>query len=201
MATLTSTGTFDITAQAGQSATAADFVMPSVNYPNGKGRIVHPTLGAFEYQYPPDEWTNLDGDVLVLPTFAVNKTLQGASTAYWKGNIRDVLVEERWTSLGGMAMPVGQLRTLLACAANPVDPAVGTMQLFPNYTTDIGYNVLLLDIVFGSAGSPGKASLGGFKNQAMVFNAIINAIATDGNGWMDKPITVFWKILSKVVVG
>jgi hypothetical protein len=200
MATLTSTGSFAIVPGVSESTSLADLVLPSAAYPTGEGRIVHPTLGTFDYLYAPDEWSNLDGDVLVFPVWAVTKSLQGSSSAMWPGSLRDVTVEERWTALGGLSMPMAQLRTLLACAMNPVDPAVATMQLFPNYTTDIGYNVLLLDIVFGSGGNPGMANMSGFKNMAAVFNAINSGVATDGNSWMDKPVTVFWKILSKVVV-
>jgi hypothetical protein len=198
MSTLSNSGTFTIASGTSLTTSATEEVIASVAYPIGKGRIVHPVLGVFDYEYAPDEWTNLDGDAIYFPTWAATKSLAGASSSLWAGNIRDVTVEERWTALGGLGMPIGQLRTLIACMMNPVDPSVGYMQLYPNYTTDIGYNVLLLDVITGSAGSAGMPSLSGFKNQGMVFNVITQGTGTDGNGWVDRAVSVFWKLVSRV---
>ena len=176
--------------------------MPAASYPHGTGRIVHPTLGAFDYEAAPDEWTNIDGDVVVLPTFSATKTLQGAATSLWNGDIRSVICEERWLSLGGLAMPVGQLRAILACAMNPVDPAVAYMQWYPTYTTSIGYQAILLDVVIGSAGRPGVSALSGFNSQSLVLNDLVNALDENGNvyGWVDKPVTLYWKMVSRIAV-
>lgn len=204
MATLSSSAAFTVAAQNALITEVSTVVMPAVSNPQGsnQGRIVHPTLGTFDYEYAPDEWTNIDGDLIIMPTFASTKSLQGASNSLFQGNVRDVMCEERWKSLGGLAMPVSQLRTLLACAMNPIDPSVGYMQWFPNYTTGIGYNVLLLDVVVGSAGSPVMAALSGFKSQAMVLNDVVNAYGGDDPntpyGWILDPVTVFWKMISKV---
>jgi hypothetical protein len=176
--------------------------MPAVSYPNGQGKIVHPTLGAFDYEYPPDEWTNMDGDVMIAPTYASTKSLQGSSSKLWSGDIRDITCEERWLSLGGLAMPITQLRLLLACFMNPVDPSIGYMQWYPSYSNAIGYNVQMIDVVTGNAGSPVMAAMAGFKSQGIALNDLINSLDGDGNpfGWTDKPVSVFWKMVSKVQV-
>ena len=142
----------------------------------------------------------MDGDALIMPTIASSKTLQGASSSLWQGNIRDVVCEERWGIFSDLSMPVSQLRMILACAMNPVDPSVAYMQWYPTYNTDLGFNVLLLDVVVGSAKQPIMANLSGFKSQGIEFDDLINASSSDGSGgWVDQPVSIFWRLVSKAV--
>ena len=44
---------------------------------------------------------------------------------------------------------LSQLRLLLAAWQNPIDPGAGFLQWRPNYTTVLGYKVLLTDVSVG----------------------------------------------------
>jgi len=200
MATLSSSSTFNVAASAPAALTVSFPVLPSVAYPNGKGRLVHPVLGTYDYEYAPDEWLNIDGDVIVTPTWASTKTLSGQAHALWLGNIADVVCEERWLATGGMAMPVTQFRQLLAIMMTPVDPGVGYVQWFPNYTSNISFNVIPIDLVIGTAGSSQLARLSGSGYAVMVLDDVVNYLNNDGtlDGWVVKPATMFLKIVSRV---
>src|ERR1700729_161501 len=106
MATLTSSGSFTITSVATETVETSTTVFPSVGYPNGLGRLVHPTLGAYDYSTKPDKWVNIDGDVIVAPVWASTKTLGGAANSLWPGNIANVVCEESWgDNQNGLVMP------------------------------------------------------------------------------------------------
>jgi hypothetical protein len=194
MPTLTSSSTFTIADKSSLLA-AADFqIFPSVSYPNGNGRLVHPTLGAYDYEQKPLQWLNLDGDVLIAPTWAGTKTLGGAAVSLWKGNLADVVCEERWTGAGGLAMPVAQLRALLAFFTNPVDPAVAYVQWFPNYTSPAGFNVILADLLAGSVGPSSVAKLTGLGRLAVALDDAVNY----GAGFVRVPVTLYLKLVSRI---
>ena len=200
MATLTSSGTFPIANASTYTATADVQVLPSVSFPNGLGRLIHPTLGAYDYQYKPDQWVNIDGDVIIAPTWSGTKTLGGAAHALYLGNIADVVCEERWLSAGGLAMPIAMLRMLMAIWLTPVDPAVGYVQWYPSYTTNLGYNVIPADLVVGSAGGSQLARLSGIGTQVISLDDVIHAVKADcsPNGWVTTPVTLFLKIVSQI---
>jgi hypothetical protein len=67
MTILTSSATIAV----GDGAAAVDSVqltvLPAVGAPNGRGRLVHPSLGTYDYVRGPDEWTNIDGDAIIAP--------------------------------------------------------------------------------------------------------------------------------------
>lgn len=181
---LSSSSTFSVIDAPVVQASIEFPVLPLVSSTSGNGRLVHPILGAFSYDVKPDEWVNIDGDVFILPIWSSTKTLGGAANVLWSGNIRDVVVEERWKQ--SLAMTVAQLRLMLAVFTNPVDPATGYVQWWPNYTTDIGYNVL-----------PIGFSVGG---QGITLTDLINAKTVEGNpdGWVEYPVVFTLKIVSKV---
>jgi hypothetical protein len=137
-------------------------VLPAFPSGSGPGRLVHPTLGTYDYLQPPDEWVNLTGDVIIPPTWSDSLTLTGDSNSLWAGNIRDVTVEERWLAAGGLAMYTAQLAMFLSMFQTPVDPATGAVLWYPNYATTLGYKVAILDCsVAGSGGGGGRSVSGG----------------------------------------
>lgn len=200
MAVLTSSGVFPIADASLLVASVDAVVLPSVAFPNGTGRIVHPLLGSFTYQYKPDEWVNLDGDILIAPTWAATKTMKGAAHSLWLGDIADITVEERWLAPEGLCMPISQLRMLLNIWTTPVDPATGYVEWYPTYANNIGYYVIPLDLVVGSAGGSNMGKMQGFGSQAIVLDDLVNALNPDcsNNGWVTQPVTFFLKLVSKI---
>ena len=145
MTTLTSSTTFTIGAGTTVVESASVTILPAVGAGEGRGRLVHPTLGTYDYAFMPDEWLNVDGDVIIPPIWATSKTLEGAANTLWQGHIRDVEVEEHWT----FAVEIEHLRSILSFWQNPPDPADGYVEWWPNYANANGYKVLLLNVTVG----------------------------------------------------
>lgn len=147
MTILTASSTFAIGAGSVVTESVPITVLPVPAGTSGRGRLVHPTLGTYDYVRGPDEWMNLDGDVLIAPIWATNKTLRGASNTLFQGDIRDVIVEERWTQ--PVCCELSQLRAILAMWMNPPDPSVTYVKWYPTYTSALGYNVVMLGLTLG----------------------------------------------------
>jgi hypothetical protein len=184
--TLRSEGTFDVVGAAEELVTLPIEVWPAFPVESGHGRIIHPILGAFDYEVKPDEWVNIDADAIIAPVWSSTRTLTSASNVLWQGNLRDVTIEERWKALGGLSMPITQLRMLLAIWTTPVDPDVGYVQWFPNYITNVGFKVL-----------PVMLAAGG---QGVTFDDIVNYKDEDGEpiGWMTNPVTFTLKLVGRL---
>ena len=144
---ITSSATFTVVAGDVVTETAEAVVLPIAGVGEGRGRLVHPTLGTFDYAFAPDRWTNLRGDVVVPPIWAMAATLSGASSTLWPGSIQDVVIEESWTD--GYAMDSDQLDILLAIFQAPPDPADGYVELWPSYTSDLGFYVAFIGLEVG----------------------------------------------------
>ena len=197
---LTSSATITVSDVSPAVATTSAPVLAAVGYPNGNGRMVHPVLGAFDYSTKPDQWLNVDGDVIVPPVWSHTKTLKGSQSALWQGDISDAVCEERWLSLGGVSMPVDQLRTLISMWTNPVDPSVGYVQWFPTYANGNGYNVIISDITVGSPGNSSMARASGIGLFSIALDDVVNYVNGNGDveGWVTLPVTMFLKVVSKV---
>jgi hypothetical protein len=184
--TLESEGTFDIVEAPETIVSYSINVKPAVYLTRGQGRIVHPILGSFDYEAKPDEWVNLDQDIIIPPMWASSRGLTSTANALWQGLLKDVMVEERWKSLGGLAMPITQLRMLIAIWTMPLDPDVGYVQWRPNYVTDKAWKVLPVNLTVGG--------------QGMTFDDVINYKDIDGNpiGWVTDPVTLQFKIVEPV---
>lgn len=152
MTTLTSSATFAVGDAPVAEESVSILVLPVAEAGEGYGRLIHPTLGVYDYAKSPDEWLNLDGDVVVPPVWASQQTLTGAANTLWPGALRDVVTEERWTGEGGLAMSTEQLRMFLAMWTNPVDPLDGEIEWWPSYTTALGFKVALLGVESGGQG-------------------------------------------------
>jgi len=184
--TLTSTATFGVAAAAEELVMLPIDIFPAYPSESGHGRIVHPILGAFDYEVKPDEWVNIDADAIIPPVWASSRTLTSAANVLWQGHLRDVVVEERWKALGGLAMPITQLRMLLAIWTSPMDPDVGYVHWFPNYITQVGFKVLPLQL-----------SAGG---QGIEFDDVVNYKDEHGEpiGWITAPVTFQLKLVERL---
>lgn len=183
---LTSTAEFGVAAAAEELVTLPIDIFPAFPSESGFGRIVHPLLGAFDYEVKPDEWVNIDADAIIAPVWASSRTLTSAANVLWNGNLRDVVIEERWKALGGLAMPATQLRMLLAIWTTPVDPDVGYVHWHPNYITPVAFKVLPVGLTAGG--------------QGITFDDVINYKDENGDpiGWMTAPVTFQLKLVERV---
>lgn len=178
MTTLTSSATITV----GAGATAIDSVqltvLPAISSSNGRGRLIHPTLGIYDYPRGPDEWTNIDGDVLVPPIWSSTKTLVGSANTLFVGNIRDVMVEERWVQ--AVAAEASMVRALMAIWMNPPNPSVAYVEWYPTYTSTLGFKVILVGLTVGG--------------KDVTLSSLVN------QGWVRGPIVLRMKIAGRVAV-
>lgn len=183
---LTSSASFNVVGAAEELITLPIEVYPSFPTGYGHGRIIHPTLGAFDYEVKPDEWVNIDADAIIAPIWASTRTMTSAANVLWEGNLRDVTVEERWKALGGLAMPMTQLRMLLAIWTTPMDPDVGYVQWYPTYITNVAFKVLPVALTAGG--------------QGITFDDVANYLDDDGEpiGWMTNPVTLTMKLVERL---
>lgn len=150
MATLTSQSTFTVGESGVETASINLTILPALGSGTGKGRLIHPTLGTYDYEKCPDEWANVDGDVIIPPVWASSKTLDGVSNTLFAGNIRDVIVEERWTD--DVSAPLSMVRALISFWQNPPDPAIDFIRWYPNYVNALGFKVILVSLDLNGQG-------------------------------------------------
>lgn len=183
---LSSEATYPI-ADAGTAIIEAPILsLPAWPVQRGRGRIIHPLLGAYDYEVKPDEWVNLDADVIVPPVWASTRTMTGATNVLWKGYLRDVVVEERWKALGGLAMPIGMMRMLYMIWMNPLDPMVGYVEWYPNYISPLGFKVIPVSLTAGG-------------QQGLAFDDVVNYLDDRGpDGWVTQPVTLMLKLVERI---
>ncbi len=150
MTILTSQTTFTVGDASTDTTSTSITILPAIGASTGKGRLIHPTLGTYDYECCPDEWSNIDGDAIIAPIWASSKTLNGTSNTLMMGNIRDVVVEERWTS--GLSTSLEMVRILASFWQNPPDPALDYIKWYPNYVNTNGYNVILTNLELNGQG-------------------------------------------------
>ncbi len=150
MSTLTSQTTFTVGDASTETTSTSITILPALGASTGKGRLIHPTLGIYDYERCPDEWSNIDGDAVIAPIWASSKTLNGASNTLMMGNIRDVVVEERW--IGDISASLTMVRTLASFWQNPPDPAVDYIEWYPNYVNALGYKVIITALELNGQG-------------------------------------------------
>ena len=175
MATLTASTAFTIAASTTVVADADIEVIAIAAAGQGRGRLIHPTLGTFDYLYMPEQWVNMDGDTIIRPKWQTQETLSSGQATLWGGNVRDVICSETWTAPGGLAMPMSMLRMLISIFQNPVDPTVDYVQWWPSYTTTLGFDVAVIDLVVGDA-------------------AGVTLTDTSLQGWIDQPVTITYAL-------
>jgi hypothetical protein len=148
MATLQSSDTFSV----GDAVlTQEQVTVPVVAAPvsgSGTGRLIHPTLGTYDYDMAPPEWGNMDTDAIIPPVWASAKTLTGGANTLWSGYMKDVEVYEKWT--GKVAMKAPQFRTYLDFWMNPPSPP-SYILWYPNYLNANGYQVLITSVSCGGS--------------------------------------------------
>jgi hypothetical protein len=142
MTILTSSTTFTVGEAAIETVAASVTILPVPGAGTGKGRLVHPTLGSYDYPHAPNAWGGMDGDAIIAPIWASAKTLDGAANTLFAGNIRDSEVYETWS--GELAMPLAMVRMLASFWQAPPDPAVDYIKWYPSYSNALGFKVILL---------------------------------------------------------
>lgn len=181
--TLTSTATFDVVAGVEALATIELNILPSF-MGEGNGRIEHPFIGAFDYEVKPDEWVNIDkNSPVIMPMWASSQTLTSTANTLWLGDLKDVVIEERWTGKGGISMPITQLRMLMTIWTTPIDPDVGYVHWYPNYITQMAFKVLPLNLTVGG--------------QGIALDDVSNYKDEDGEhiGWATGPVVLTLKLV------
>lgn len=130
------------------SVSVTQIVQPPVGVgTGGRGRLVHPTLGVYDYANTPTETVNVDGDVCFGPIWSHEQTIGGGVDTQWPGYMRDVVVVERWAQ-GDVGSLLSHLRQLWAFFANP--PASGAYVLWsPNYANANTYRVAIVAVTAG----------------------------------------------------
>lgn len=151
MTTLTASAALTLTDNTTVVESLTVSVLPALPSGSGKGRLIHPTLGTYDYAVEPSEWTNMHADAVIQPIWSSQRTLGGASSTLWQGTLRDVVCKEIWSARGGLAMPVAQFAMLLAMYQDPPDPATAWVEWYPSYINDLGFRVLLLKMTVGGA--------------------------------------------------
>ncbi len=179
MATLTNSTAFTIAASTTVVADADIEVVAVAAAGAGRGRLIHPTLGTFDYLFMPEQWVNLDGDIIIPPKWQSSQTLSAGQLTLWGGNIRDVVCSEVWTAPGGLSMPMSMLRMFMTIFQNPVDPNVDYLQWWPSYTTTLGFDVAMTGLAVG--------------------NTDVTLTDTTLQGWCDLPVTITYAIKGYVV--
>ena len=181
MTILTSSGTFAIGAGTVETLSTTITIAPAAGVGEGTGRLIHPTpgIGTYDYYRGPDAWRNVDGDVIISPIWDSSKTLLGSANTLFVGDIRDVIVEERWTQ--SVAMELDMARALIAMWQNPPDPAVAYVQWYPSYSCDLGFNVVILSL--GIGGEEGIE---------------LTPLVKNGVGYVRGPVVLKMRIASRV---
>jgi hypothetical protein len=185
MTVLSSTFTYTIGAGATATASTSVTVAALAASVTGRGRLVHPTLGTYDYPYSPDYWSNFDTDVIVPPEWAHTKTLTSGQNTLWQGNIRDVEVSERWQT-ADLAAPLSHLRMLISMWTTPPDPTVlGYVQWSPTYTNGHTYNVVISDVsVNGNGINLDKRS---------------RLVGPSGRQWVNGEINMRMRIVNRII--
>lgn len=178
MPLLTTEETFGV---ADLGATVAESVVVRVTGPvtppNGTGRLIHPTFGTYDYEIAPDEWGNVDADILAPPIWSHSRTLTGAASTQWAGSIRDLEVYERWT--GKVAVRAPQLRMYIDMWQNP-PTAPSYLRWSPNYINAYSYNVQLISVACG-----GQSGIN------------VDFTILQGSGFVKGPLELTYRIVSK----
>ncbi len=153
--TISASSTFNVADQTPTTIAASAPILPAATYgAGGLGRLVHPTLGAYDYSLAPAVVKGFDSDPLYGPIWSHAQTLAGAVDAVWPGFLRDALVVESWGAgmLVGQAVPIALFRMLWAMFANPpADPAANPVLWSPNYATSASYKVAIVDVRVGGS--------------------------------------------------
>lgn len=153
---ITASGTFTVTDQAPTTVASSISVLPPLGFnAGGRGKLTHPTLGAYEYATAPTEVVNLDGDVCFPPIHAHTQTIGGGVDTVWPGYIRDAKVIEIWKQ-GEVGCPIEHLRMIWNLFIN-APPLSGPSVIWePNYINAQKYNVLITAVRSGDRQTEGQ---------------------------------------------
>lgn len=151
--TIIASTTFSVANQASLSVNATAIVLAAAgDVLADRGRLVHPTLGTYDYINTPNETLNIDGDITAPPIWTHEMTLGGDVDTNWSAFINDAKVIERWT-MGDTGSTIEHLRALWLFFSNPPEDPIATPVLwYPNYANLNVYNVVLTAVRAGREG-------------------------------------------------
>jgi hypothetical protein len=182
---MTSMGQFGVAGLSEELLPLPEEIFPTFPVETGKGRLVHPSLGRYDYEVKPDQWTNIDADAIISPVWASSRTLTGAANVLWPGNLRDVVVEERWTAPGGISMPIEQLRMLLSFWTTQHDPEEAYVEWYPTYITRVAFKALIVNLTAGS--------------QGIALDDVVNYRDLRGpDGWVTAPVVLTLRLVGRL---
>lgn len=147
---ISATTTFDVIDSAIESATVTPTVMPPVGVGTGRGRLIHPTYGIYDYANTPNQVVNLLGALIYTPTVEAVRTLGGAQATFWARLLAGTVVTERWT-MGDVGCSLPQATAFLTywMDQQDVEDALYTVW-YPSYASDLlAYNVLIQAVRVG----------------------------------------------------
>jgi len=150
--TISANASFSVSDSSTVSTSVTETVLAPVSYAlgSGRGKLIHPTLGTYLYTNKPTHRVNFDGAPIILPDWLHGKTIGGGTDTLWTGNIRDVVVTERWAFPGAEATLIAHLRYLYTFYANPPDPSAASYVLwYPDDVTSVSYNVAMVGLRAG----------------------------------------------------
>lgn len=184
--TISTVGVFNVAGLADEQVEFPPDIFPAYPHESGRGRLFHPTLGIYDYEVKPDEWVNIDADAIIPPVWSSTRTLTSAANVLWNGHLRDVVVEERWKALGGLSMPMTQLRTLVDMWMRSLNPETEYVKWYPNYITRVSFKVILLSVHTGG--------------QGLQFDDVVNYKDENGDeiGWMTAPVTLVMRLVERL---
>jgi len=185
MATITANTNFTIAGASTEQASVDILVLPVAGAGGGRGRLVHPVLGTLDYDYSPEQWVNIDGDVLIAPMWSGAKTLDGGQNTLWPGHIKDVVCRERWRGKAGLTMPLTMLRSLISFWATPPDPESDYVLWYPSYTTTFGYKVVLVGLTVGG--------------REITLNTVTRRISGGGTYWVGGAVELSLRVVDYAV--
>lgn len=178
MATLQSSDTFSVGDAVLTQEQINVLVVSSPIAGSGLGRLVHPTLGTYDYEIAPIEFGNMDTDAVIAPVWASEKTLTGSANTLWNGYMADVEVYERWT--GKVALRAAQFRMFKDMWMNPPSPP-SYVEWYPNYINSNGYKVLILDVSTGGGSGVN-----------------LDLTVTQGDGFVKGPVELKMRLVAAV---
>lgn len=132
------------------SSDLTDTLLPPVGVgTGGRGRLVHPTLGTYDYANTPDETVNVEVVASMPPLWLHSQTISGAVETRWLGVLQGMRVVERWLN-GDVGALLTHLNQLWTFYANPPNPdAASYVTWAPNYAHSAVYNVVIVGLRCG----------------------------------------------------
>lgn len=214
MATLTSSRLYQIFQGTPVTATATPTIlgMGPTGDPLLRRRLVHPDSANFDpivYFSNPDRTFNIDNEVLLAPTSAVLRALEGSLVTRFESVTADAIITEIWTAEGSkLSAPAFVMRQLYAYIHNTpaFNPAAQEyIRWYPQDKNTKGYDVELLRLAVGTGSNPAQLfdvtefiPAGAGSAQGDPLASLDATFANEGGGLLDRTMVFQFKIVGEV---